>query len=273
MATIDARLPILDVSGLDNFVTPHPLLHPKPEPEGPGGADGGTGPGGNYRGYDFRNAYASNVNLTGTGQYVGLVELEGYYLSDINTYESQAGLPNVPLQNIYNDGFTGTPNPTDTNGVGECSLDIEMVISMAPGLAKLYVFEGSVSDHILGSMAANTQIKQFSTSWGMGQDATAETLLQTMQAQGQSFFSASGDGLASTSIFPIPWPSDDPNLVSVGGTTLTTGANASYVSDAVWNSGLQSGIGPWFSNGKSGYWGSGGGVSSTYGIPLWQQSV
>ncbi len=271
--SVDPSLPILDVSGLDNYVLPHPMLRIIPDTGSSGGAAGGTGPGGNYRGYDFRHAYASNVTLTGSGQYVGLVEEEGYYLSDITSYESQSGLPNVPLQNIYMDGFTSTPNQTDTNGVAECSLDIEMVISMAPGLARVYAFEGNVSDHILGAMVTNTQIKQFSTSWGMNQDATAETLLQTMQAQGQSFFSASGDGLAYV-YFPIPWPSDDPNLVSVGGTTLTmNGSGASYASDAVWNTGYQGAKNFWFANGKSGYWGSGGGVSTSYSIPLWQQSV
>jgi len=275
-ASLDPSLPILDVSGLDNYVVSHPMLRKKPDNAAAGTA-GGTGPGGNYRGYDFRTAYAPNVTLTGTGQNVGLVEREGYYLSDITTYESQAtpSLPNVPLQNIYMDGYNSgnSPNHGDTNGVAECSLDIEMAISMAPGLAKVYVFEGSTADHILGAMVTNTQIKQFSTSWGLSQDATAESLFQTMQAQGQSFFTASGDGLAYV-YFPIPWPLDDVNIVSVGGTTLSmNGSAASYASDTVWNSGYFGANNYWYGNGQSGYWGSGGGVSTSYSIPPWQQSV
>jgi subtilase family serine protease len=275
-ASVDPNLPILDVSGLDNYFVPHPMLHKKPE-TGAKGTSSGTGPKGNYLGYDFRNAYAPNVTLTGTGQSVGLVELEGYYLSDITTYESQStpALPNVPLQNIYMDGYNSgnSPNHGDTNGVAECSLDIEMAISMAPGQSKVYVFEGNVSDHLLDAMVTNTQIKQFSTSWGLGQDATAESYLQTMQAQGQSFFTASGDGLAYV-FFPIPWPLDDPNIVSVGGTTLSmNGSGVSYASDTVWNSGYFGANNYWYGNGQSGYWGSGGGVSTTYSIPIWQQSV
>jgi subtilase family serine protease len=273
-ASVDASVPILDVSGLDNYVVPHPMLHKKPA-TGSGGTAGGTGPSGNYRGYDFRTAYAPNVSLTGAGQYVGLVEKEGYYASDITTYEDQAtpSLPHVSLQNVLLDGFSGTPDHTDTNGVAECSLDIEMAISMAPGLNAVYVFEGSSSDHLLGSMVTYNGISQFSTSWGMGQDGTAESLLQQMQAQGQSFFSASGDGDAYV-FFPIPWPSDDPNLVTVGGTTLSmNGSGASYNSDTVWNSGFFGVNDHWFANGQSGYWGSGGGVSTSYSIPIWQQSV
>jgi len=97
-ASVDAALPILDVSGLDNYVKPHPMLHKKPD-SAPR-TSGGSAPGGNYRGYDFRTAYAPGVSLTGSGQYVGLVEYEGYYASDITTYESQAGIsPDVPLVN------------------------------------------------------------------------------------------------------------------------------------------------------------------------------
>jgi subtilase family serine protease len=269
-ASVDASLPILDVSGLDNFVKPKPMLHKKPDAAEH--TSSGSAPSGNYRGYDFRTAYAPGVSLTGSGQYVGLVELEGYYASDISTYESQAGLPSVSLVNPLGNSV----DHSDTNGVAECSLDIEMAISMAPGLAGVYVFEGSSSDQILGSMVTYTGIKQFSTSWGMGEDATAEGYLQRMQAQGQSFFTASGDGLAyNTSMCgAIPWPSDDPNLVTVGGTTLSmNGTAASYNSDVVWNSGFFGANDHWFANCQSGWWGSGGGVSTTYGIPIWQQSV
>jgi len=144
---------------------------------------------------------------------------------------------------------------------------------MAPGLSGVYVFEGSSSDSILGSMVTYTGIKQFSTSWGMNEDATAEGYLQRMQAQGQSFFTASGDGEAYV-FFPIPWPSDDTNLVTVGGTTLyMNGTAVSYSNDVVWNSGFFGSNDHWFANGQSGWWGSGGGVSDTYTIPIWQQSV
>ena len=88
--TVDASLPILDVSGLDNYALPHPNHRIAPAAgQGASGASAGSGPSGSYRGYDFRHAYAPGVSLTGSGQIVGLFEMDGYYLSDITTYESQ----------------------------------------------------------------------------------------------------------------------------------------------------------------------------------------
>jgi subtilase family serine protease len=276
-ASVDASLPILDVSGLDNYVLPHPLVHRKPAREF-AGTEGGSAPGGDYRGYDFRNAYAPDVgSLSGTGQNVGLVEFEGYYGTDITTYETKSGLPDVPVTNVFLDGLNlgNFINTSDTNGIAECSLDIEMVIAMAPGITKLYVFEATSTDHMLGAMIANTQIKQFSSSWGMSLDATAEQDFQIMQSQGQSFFAGSGDGDAW--VGSIGWPWDDPNITLCGGTTLTmTNSGASYVSEKVWNWGNQGAGKGWCCNPNSTantYVGSGGGVSPTYSIPPWQQSV
>jgi subtilase family serine protease len=274
--TVDANLPILSVAGLNNYVRPTPLAHPRPTPvPGIGPPCTGSASNGCYWGYDFRNAYAHGVTLKGAGQYVGLVEKDGYYFSDIRTYETNAGLPNVPITNVLTDGYSGAPD-NDTNSVMECSLDIELVISMAPGLAKLYVFFGSNSDDILGSMVTNYQVKQFGCCWGLSYDTKSEDYFQQMGAQGQTFFVGSGDGDAYTQ--PTMWPSDDPYVTSVGGTELVMDATASnYVSESVWNSGFQKpgwGNGDWTNNGVvGGFWGSGGGVSTRYSIPIWQQSV
>ncbi len=90
-------------------------------------------------GYDFRAAYAPGVTLDGSGQSIGLVQFDGYHADDIAAYESMAGLPNVTLTNIYIDGFDGTAS--DSDGNVEVSLDIEMVISMAPGLSKVILYQ------------------------------------------------------------------------------------------------------------------------------------
>jgi subtilase family serine protease len=273
--SVDANVPILAIGGLNNYYTPHPMAIRRASLKTEGALDG-SGTNGFYQGSDFRNAYAAGVTLNGSGQMVGLVELEGYYTSDITTYESQAGLPNVPIQNVPLDNFSG-PQSSNTNGVGECSLDIEMVICMAPGLSKLFVFEdrsSSGTDHILQSMVSSNQVKQFSCSWGLSQDGTAEGYLMQMASQGQSFFQASGDGDAyAASCGAIPWPSDDLYVTSVGGTELVmTNRGSSYVSESVWNTGYDPN-GFWFANCQSYYWGSGGGVSTSFSIPLWQQSV
>jgi hypothetical protein len=280
--SIDFDVPVLHVSGLDNYSMPRPAsLKKNPLKTRPVGVQpaAGSGPGSSYMGNDFRAAYAPGVTLNGAGQMVGLVEFDGYYASDITAYEQQAGLPNVPLRNVLLDGFSGTPT-TNVLAVFEASLDIEMAISMATNLAGVVVFEAGPSDKhfddILNSMASSNQIKQFSSSWflgGIASDTNANQVFQQMAVQGQSFFQASGDGDAWVN--PIHDPAASPYVTSVGGTTLTmNGSGASYATEAVWNSGYTppSITQPWPLNGN-GYWGSGGGVSTYYSIPSWQTNI
>ncbi len=270
--SIPAGLPVLDVSGLNNYSLPQPMLHKKTTVS----PAAGSGPLSGYMGADFRNAYVPGSSLNGAGQIVGLLQFDGYFPSDITTYENLAGLPNVPLLNILLDGFNGTPG----TGNDEVCLDIEMVISMAPGLSGVVVFEagpnGAFND-ILNNMAAYSQIKQFSSSWGYtgSPNSTADQIFLQMAAQGQSFFQASGDGNAWVN--PIWTPGDSPYATIVGGTTLTmSGRGSAYASETVWNAGLvldQNGNpSPWGPNGN-GYWGSGGGVSTIYPIPSWQANI
>jgi subtilase family serine protease len=269
---VDSGLPILHVGGLDNYALSHPNLRLGPATgKGVSGASSGSGPGNNYQGYDFRNAYAPGVSLNGAGQIVGLFEMDGYYLQDITKYENQAGIsPPVPLSNVMLAGSSGYPD-NDTNAVAEVSLDIEMAISMAPGLSEVVVFEGNNWDTILNSMVSYSAIKQFSCSWGFSgaEDATIANDFLVMAVQGQSFFLASGDGDAFTGA--LMGPDDDTNITTVGGTSLTmNGSGVSYASESVWNWGYNPPAW-WYSGG--GYWGSSGGISTRSAIPTYQQGI
>jgi subtilase family serine protease len=83
--TVDADLPILNVVGLGDYSVPRPMLHMKPVQAKPDSLTG-SGPDGLFLGSDFRNAYAPGVTLTGAGQTVGLLELDGYISNDIVSY-------------------------------------------------------------------------------------------------------------------------------------------------------------------------------------------
>jgi uncharacterized repeat protein (TIGR03803 family) len=274
--SVDIGLPGIFISGLNNFYIPHPMSHRKPAFAN-GQSLTGSASDGSFIGEDFRNAYVPGVTLNGSGQMVGLVEFEGYYTSDITAYENLAQIsPNVPLQNVVLPDFS--MKPSDIDGILECSLDIEMVACMAPGLSTLYVFEGNTADQILNSMVSYTNVKQFSCSWGMGYDSTAEGYLMQMKTQNQTFFMASGDGDAwIDNNMTSDWPCDDIYVTSTGGTELTmNGSGASYNSETVWNSGSLGFCNGWFGNPDecdNTYWGSGGGVSTTYGMPPWQNST
>jgi hypothetical protein len=270
--SVRGDIPILDISGLSNYRLPHPLIRGSPPLNRLANAhrNAGSGSGGAYMGGDFRAAYVPGVSLNGAGQAVGLVEFDGFYANDIASYERQAGLAAVPLQTILLDGYNGTPTTGADSGNPEVSLDIEMAVSMAPGLSNVMVYEagpyGTPND-VLNRMTTDNQAKQLACSWTWsgGPSATTDQIFQQMALQGQSFFQASGDSDAySTGAIDNPSdsdaPSDSPYITSVGGTTLTTsGPGGSWVSETVWNWG--------------GGTGSSGGISSYYAIPAWQQGI
>ena len=294
--SVDFDVPVLHVGGLDNYQVPKPMLHASaPQAWVPhessyrpsrGGispkatANAGSAPSSLYWGSDFRNAYVPGVCLTGTGQSVALVEFEGYYDSDILGYETLAGLSNVPVTNILIDGFNGVPprHNADSNGVIEVSLDIEMAISMAPGLSQVRVYEVSSTapandaDDMLDQIATDgktTPINQISCSWTGFGDTTSETYFEQFAAQGQAFFQAAGDDGAYVTGDPdttVPSPinfSSNIEMTVVGGTELTmNGLGQSYLSETTWNAPL----------GGVTYAG-GGGVCSVVPIPAYQQGA
>ena len=285
--SVPSALPVQDISGLDNYRRPHPnyriksVIAPTNPPAGllenmTPEATTGSGPAGNYIGNDFRNAYVPGTSLNGSGQTIALVQFDGYLASDISAYESLAGRPNVPLQNVLLDGFGGAP--TGNGGEVEVSLDIEMVISMAPGLSKVILYEGNPynfhPNDVLNRIASDNTARQVSCSWGWtgGPTATTDQIFQQMAVQGQTFFTASGDGDAYPagtvdSPFGFGTPSDSAYLTSVGGTTLRMqGAGVSYTSETVWNWDIR--YGPAYDG-----VGSSGGISSYYPIPSWQTNL
>src|ERR1019366_10266922 len=96
--------------------------------------------------------------------------------------------------------------------------------------------------------------QQLSSSWGFSPiNQTTEQIFKQFIAQGQSFYQASGDSGAYKG--GIMSPADDPNVTVVGGTSLaTSGADGPWQSESTWT-------------------GSGGGVSTSYPIPSYQQGL
>jgi hypothetical protein len=262
--SLDLSVPVLDISGLSDFELPRPAsLRRLPVDEGADGGvpAGGSGPGGLYRGNDFRHAYAPGVSLNGAGQFVGLLEFDYYYPADIAQYRTETGILNVPLIDVFLDG---APAVAGGNNI-EVALDIEVAMAMAPGLSAVIVYDGGsggVGNDILNRMATDNLAKQLSASWTFPCNATTDQILQQFAAQGQAYFNASGDGGANTGV--LRPPTDRPFVISVGGTTLTSaGTGGAWVSETSWN---------WNSTG-GGTNGTGGGVSTVYTIPSWQVGI
>jgi hypothetical protein len=266
--SINLATPVLHIGGLSTYALPRPAWRMmNSSNNGNRNHLSGSGPSGTYEGFDFRAAYVPGEAKTGVGQNVGLLECDGYYATDITTYESQTGLPHVPLTNVYIAGFDGIPE--NANDVVEVSLDIEMAVAMAPGLAHVIVYEASDDTptyiyDLVNTMATQNQAKQISSSWVFQNDSQLDQVFLQFGTQGQSFFEASGDEDAYVSGVTFQY-NDDPYITLVGGTTLTTsGAQGSWVSETVWN---------WGDDGGE-YVGTGGGISfGVYPIPVWQQGI
>jgi len=253
---IDATVPVSHISGLNNYSLPKMRLKTAPSSaEDIATPRTGSGPSGCFMGYDFRKAYMPNAALTGAGQSVGLFQLDGFYTKDINSYISYTGLPSVPVQAVLINGFSGRPSVSDY--VMEVSLDIEMAISMAPGLSAVYVYEADPNklvsvNAIFNRMATDNLCKQLSCSWGFDIDENTEQIFLQFAAQGQSLFLASGDNGAFGDV--VEQPSDSPYITVVGGTKLTTTTAGAWSSETGWS-------------------GSGGGISTVFSLPAWQKDI
>jgi subtilase family serine protease len=289
------------VGGLDNasqfyhppLVSPQaPKIDPKAGSNCPAAGQsggGGSGGGGIFGGSTSQVAYVPsqfakaynydglhNAGLQGEGQTVGIFELDGYSQSDVQAYTQCFGGASVPIQNVILDGFNGQPGA----GAIEVELDMEVILSMAPKLAKLLVYEApnttqGYNDEFARIVSDRTPV--ISVSWGdceknMGQQEAQQEnkLFQEAAAQGQSILVAAGDSGSST-CFQLQNPSgqgfdfslnaDDPAaqpfVTAVGGTTLSLNSDNSYQSEHVWNSGFMGGAG-------------GGGISQFWKMPDWE---
>ena len=257
--SLNLQLPIAHITGLDNFVIPHPALvtrsagsQKSPVPAA------GSGPGGSYLASDMRAAYYGGSALNGSGQTVGLVEFDGYNLSDVNlTFSSVGQSYNVPIHNVLLDGATGAA----CQFISPCSdaeevLDIVQAIGMAPSLSQVRVYIGTTDVDIFHSIYNENIAKEISISWVWGANTSGDDPIFTaMAAVGQTIFSASGDWGSYPAIYPA-FPAEDVNVTGVGGTDLTTsGPGGTWVSETGWS---DSGGGP-----------SPDGIS----IPSWQSGL
>jgi kumamolisin len=267
--TTDLAFPLWHISGLDNYSIPHPMFVKKSDYAkalgiSPGDvvshATTGSGPSSSFLGSDMRAAYYGGTALTGSGQNLGLFEYEGTDLTDLTTYFTNVGQTNnVPITLLSTDG-TST-SCVDSRAGGDCddteqTLDMTQAIGMAPGLASLVMYIGSTDTAIISAMTTHSPLPTtIGCSWGWtpADASTLDPYFEKMAAQGQNFFAASGDS-STWSSSNEAWPADDANVVSVGGTDLTTASAA----------------GPWAS--ETAWSDSGGGISpDSIPIPSWQK--
>ncbi|GAA1885404.1 S53 family peptidase [Lapillicoccus jejuensis] len=212
---------------------------------------------------------------------------------DLAAFDNVWGLPDAPLQIVAPDGLTPfDPNDATQQGwAGEINLDVEWSHAMAPD-AKIVLVLAKTSndsdlqsairyavDHKLGD-TMSMSFGEAEACYGVNADGTQQpgttlaaqhTILDKARRQGITVFASAGDSGSTEptcdgkgNMIAASTPASDPFVTSVGGTQLfanpVTGA---YQREVVWNE-----------EKTYGYRTSGGGgFSTTYATPYWQQSV
>ena len=218
---------------------------------------------GSPAGYDFSSLISGGY--TGGGEHVAVVAFSSYKPSDVATYQACFGT-SVPVTDHAVSGGT-----TDRSGSDEVSLDIETVISAAPGLDGVHVYvarpTGTMAQIVnaIVADAPSTGVRIITDSWGVcepllspARAASTNDALQLAAVSGITFLAASGDSgsfdCGGFGQLAVDDPAAQQFATGVGGTNLriSTGGTRHEV---VWND--FSGAG-------------GGGLSRFWSRPTWQ---
>src|SRR5665213_1547900 len=216
----------------------------------------------NIQGYtpsEIRQAYGfdsvafstgSSTTANGAGQTIAIIDAynDPNIVSDLGVFDSQFGLGAPPSFKVVNQTGGGTLPATDAGWAGEISLDVEWAHAIATGANILLVEAGSDNtDDLMAAVnyarhAAGVSVvsmswggPEFSAGFGSGtsqsQMSYASYFTTPAGHQGITFVAASGDGGSQGG---VEWPASSPNVLSVGGATLTTSAAGAYASESSW---------------------------------------
>ncbi len=226
---------------------------------GPDAAPVGDGYGPNT----LQPAYNLPSSTNGSGQTVAVVDAfnDPNAASDLATYRSDWGLPacGTGCFSVVNQNGATSPLPASAGTSGwdvEESLDVDMVSAICPLCHIILVETTSASTASLGAgvnAAVSLGAKYVSNSYG-GPESTSDSSSDT------SFYNHPGVAVtasAGDSGFGVEYPAASPDVVAVGGTSLSTASNSRGFTETVWGS-------------SAGGEGTGSGCSVDSTKPTWQ---
>jgi subtilase family serine protease len=247
-----------------------------------------------YTGPQFRAAYEGNTPLDGTGVTVAITDAYASptIVSDITTYAANHGDGSYGKKRQFTQAPVGSfRNQADCGGASgwysEETLDVEAVHAMAPGAnIRYYPARSCYDTDLLGALTKvvdENRAQLVTNSWGEVEEGeTADTVAAYEQVflqgamQGISFMFSSGDNgdeLASSGLKQADYPTSDPYVTSVGGTSTAIGASGALSWETGWGTVKYS----LSANGKwtpVGYlYGAGGGASALFNQPSYQAGV
>jgi subtilase family serine protease len=209
--------------------------------------------------YDVQKVY--NAGFTGTGQTITIVGQSAIALSDIEAFQTAAGLP-IKDPNVVVLPNSGTPT-IFSGDESESDLDLEWSGAIAKGATITFIFPGndtnfSAFDSI--EFAIDNKIGTIiSSSYGTCEanldsqsEQTLESSFEQATAQGQTLISASGDdgstdcfqgtnvtnpSLATQEKLAVDYPASSQYFTGMGGTEIST-ASSTYITagDGYWES-------------------------------------
>jgi len=230
------------------FMRPHYILHAAAGAGVAGPPSTAYGPG------QVRHAYGfDQVTNQGKGQTIGIVDAydDANAEADLGVFSAQFNLPactssNGCFRKVYSNGSKPGSN---ANWAVEISLDVQWAHAIAPQANILLVEAPSNSLSALLSavdVAVRNGASAVAMSWMVG-EFTGENSYDThFVSSGVTFLAASGDNGTGAA-----YPAASPDVVGVGGTTLTLSSTGNYQSETAWS-------------------GSGGGLSSKEREPSFQ---
>ena len=220
----------------------------------------GYGPSQLQSAYNLTSASAAD----GAGRTVAVVDAydDPTAAADLAAYRSAAGLPVVPSFKKVNQEGAASPLPSEAPSSDdwtlEESLDLDMVSAACP-LCNIVLVEAdddSGDGLYVAQNSAASLAGYISNSWG-GTEASTDT------TDDSTYFSHSGvvtTASAGDSDYGVIYPATSPNVVAVGGTSLSTASNSRGWTESVWNT-------------TTGSEGTGSGCSAYEPQPSWQTSL
>lgn len=246
-----------DVGTTANGFTPKAHFNANPQ-----ATPSGYGPSSLQSAYNLAAAAAS----AGGGQRVYVVDAydDPNAASDLATYRSQYGLPACTTANgcfqKLNQSGQSSPLPSGNTGwAGEESLDLDMVSAVCPKCSITLIEAKDASDNLFVAVkeAATLGAKFISMSWGgseSGSEASYDS--QYFKSSGVVYTASTGDSAYSAGVI---YPATSPDVVAVGGTSLSAASTARGWSEKVWKTNSTEG--------------TGSGCSSDEAKPSWQSVV
>jgi len=193
-------------------------------------------PSGSFTPAQIQQAYQFNqVSYNGSDETIAIVDAynDADIQSDLNTFDTEFKLPSTTIGVVNETGGSSLPSADPTGGWEvEESLDVEWAHAMAPG-ANITLVEASsddTSDLLTAVKYASQHANVVSMSWGSNEFSGETSDDSYFSAPGVAFVVASGDSGA-----PAEWPASSPNVLGVGGTSLTLNSSGGWGSETGWS--------------------------------------